>query len=380
MNRLADHRQGAPMPDLGLPQLQPHAPATFHDRGVSVPFTTPHLFGARLRGSAAGDAELLLPNPAGGRGIYVVGWRDMAEIFRPTLHDRYLTPKLAALPVPTPAGVRAAARAVAAEGLAGEDALAAAEAATAAAREDFILGNFALLMTLVRHVDPAAPAEPLAATRDMEQRARRAVGTIAAKVARPPEWVAEALEAISSALHAVGVRDQPRPAHARRLLALLEAVASEIHGGSEALPDSVVAQHARIVLDGAQTAVALAGEAVAALDALAADPAALLTDWAADPSVLSRAAEKIEWMLDGWEPLCLLWRNARTSGERRAVLAEIAPLVPAMPREAMAAEPEHHEPPPPGARRVIQMNEDWRSGAMVFERVARNERLRAQAA
>ncbi len=40
-------------------------PATFAERGVVLPLTSPALAGARMRGTAGGSCEFLLPNPSG---------------------------------------------------------------------------------------------------------------------------------------------------------------------------------------------------------------------------------------------------------------------------------------------------------------------------
>ena len=42
------------------------------ERGASVPFTTPMLSGARVRPADRIGLELLMPNPSGGRGTYIV--------------------------------------------------------------------------------------------------------------------------------------------------------------------------------------------------------------------------------------------------------------------------------------------------------------------
>ena len=57
--------------DLPTP-IPSHQSATFGERGVSVPFTTPALAGARVRRDARHGLALLVPNPSGGRGIYVL--------------------------------------------------------------------------------------------------------------------------------------------------------------------------------------------------------------------------------------------------------------------------------------------------------------------
>ena len=88
------------------------------ERGVAGPFTTPALFGARLRGGAGEQVEVLVPHPAGREGWFVLPWPSVVEAFRPSLLDRALAGRLGAERL-TPARLRAEARAAAAEGLGG---------------------------------------------------------------------------------------------------------------------------------------------------------------------------------------------------------------------------------------------------------------------
>jgi hypothetical protein len=74
----------------------------------------------------------------------------------------------------------------------------------------------------------------------------------------------------------------------------------------------------------------------------------------------------------------LLWRFAKDDAERRAALVEIAQLVPVLPREVREWTDLFLEADISlRLRRMIPLNEDWRTGATVFELIARNEQLRA---
>ena len=82
-----------PQPSSKLQDFNPrhYEPASFLDRGVALPFTTPLLFGARAR--AAGDhsgLEVIIANPSGGKGVYILPWGAIPQICVPTLHDRRL--------------------------------------------------------------------------------------------------------------------------------------------------------------------------------------------------------------------------------------------------------------------------------------------------
>ena len=83
-------------------QTQAYQPATFLERGVAMPFTTPQLAGARGRPDVRVGLEVILPNPAGGRGVYVLPWAGVRELCRPTVHDARLQQLVAELKVVTP--------------------------------------------------------------------------------------------------------------------------------------------------------------------------------------------------------------------------------------------------------------------------------------
>ena len=91
---------------------------TFAERGVAVPFTTPVLSGTRAR-QAAGGVELVVPHPAGVRGVYVLRWAELGNFCAATLHDQALAEGVGRLASVTPGSVRAVARAVAQDGAAG---------------------------------------------------------------------------------------------------------------------------------------------------------------------------------------------------------------------------------------------------------------------
>ena len=92
--------------NLPKPVLGYH-PGTFLERGASVPFTTPHLNGARARPGSRSGLEFTVPNPSGGRGIYIVPWEGIFALCRPTLHDSRLISALSAMRGVTPTAIRA---------------------------------------------------------------------------------------------------------------------------------------------------------------------------------------------------------------------------------------------------------------------------------
>ncbi|HEY4172518.1 MAG TPA: hypothetical protein VGM42_05775, partial [Rhodopila sp.] len=140
------------MAETGLPRLKPYHPVTFQERGVAVPFTTPLLGGTRARPTDKQGVELVVPNPAGGRGVYIMPWAGIAAWCQPTLHDAVFNDRIASLQTVTPATIRRVALQIAAEGLAGEEAMDAARVAVKTQDSDRVVTNFQLLMTLVAQV------------------------------------------------------------------------------------------------------------------------------------------------------------------------------------------------------------------------------------
>ena len=98
------------MSQTHLPSVQPYHPTTFLERGVSIPFTTPMLGGARARpGGRPGNGqalELIVPNPSGGRGVYIMPWQSITTLCRPTLHDKVFNTRIGGLAAVTPAVIR----------------------------------------------------------------------------------------------------------------------------------------------------------------------------------------------------------------------------------------------------------------------------------
>ena len=367
---------------IALPLVQAFHPATFLERGVAVPFTTPHLAGVRARPAERGGIEFIVPNPSGGRGVYILGWQGVCQICRPTVHDTRLNAHLAALPAVTPAALRHAAREVAGEGLAGREAQAAAAAGLAAEGQDRLVTNFLLLLALVRQMEPEGMGD-LAAGRgsafDLEQRARRSVARIAPRLGRPAEAIGAALEELAAVFAGIGLPGQAPPPRIARLLAGLRRLQQDL--GPWVLRTEVeAAARASLVAAAAALTLTCAAQTLSEAQAMTADMAEALRRWTDTPGRVAELVARPEWLLDGWEPICLLWTCAGTDAERSAALGEMAALVPVLPRETsewigMAVETEGQL----AYRKNVPLNHDWRTGTL-FERVARNEHLRALAA
>ncbi len=363
--------------------VQSYHPTTFVERGASVPFTTPMLMGARARPSDRNGFDLIVPSPSGGKGVYVLPWSGVTDLCRPTLHDERLNRAIAALRLVTPSSIRAAAREIAAEGLAGREAMEAARANREVEQQERLLTNFLLLLALVQQVEPTGEnATPPEQDRPamVEQRARRAIMRIAPRLKLSPEEVAASLEQLAGPFSAIGVGRHAGRSRAARMIAALTLLRDETaRWAVDADPElggmaEMVSKVAALTIECASATLA---EARALVDSLP----ALLERWHRASEPLLRLVGRPDWLLDGWEQPCLLWQQATTEPARRQALAEIALMVPVIPREAgdwvgFAVDTDLST----RFRRSIQLGEDWRTGAAVLDLIARNEHLRALAA
>jgi len=361
-----------------LPAVQSCHPTTFTERGVAVPFTTPLLAGTRARRSDRQVLELIVPNPSGARGVYILAAADITVLGRPTLHDRVLAERIAALPVLTPATVRHAAREVAAEGLAGEEAKKAAEIATDQHRRECLAINNLLLLALVERTGCAGPRGSTGNLSDVEVCAREAVAHIAPRLGRPARWIASALDALAVLMTETGVGAPGVDGCVSALILRVEATRARIAAWCQTRHGDDPAAWANAICAAAEPTLTMARTTLAQARALTEDVAVLLQTWADRADGLAQILARPAWLLDGWEPICLVWNSAGDDITRRLAVGEMMHRLPILPREAAEwCEDIRTTDVDVRARRSVRLNEDWRAGARSLEMIARNEQFRA---
>ncbi len=354
-------------------------PATFAERGVAAPFTAPQLLGARLRDDGRGSADLTVPNPSGGRGVYVLDWHSGRELFRPTLHDTVLHQQVGRAGAVTPATVRTAARRVATDGLAGRAARHTALQAARDAEEDRIRAHFLLMMCLVDQAEPGgiAISETMPRTDALIRRARAVIGRVG-PMATPTATVADALEGLAAPYAALGVHPDSRSPRLPRLIARMRTLCETL--AAQPSP-SWHDRHPALAAGIAAAAARFADETDRLLRdcrRLTGDMTALLRLWASRPDAVTDVLARPEWLLDGWEQICAIWELAATPLERRAALVDIGTIIPPLPHEAAAWQTDTAPagwiaPHPP----LAPSGGGTPRGSVAFALVARNERLRA---
>jgi hypothetical protein len=360
-------------------QAQGDRPLTFEARGVAVPFTTPALFGARAR-SAPRQPELLMSSPSGGRGFYVLPWDQACVTYRPTVHDRSLIRTLQAFPELTPDGVRSAARDVAVQGLAGREARSAAVKAIAAERDARATMHCRLLNALADVArklgfDDGGPiGVQLAATED---EARRLAIDAAPYLDLAPDSMMAGMERLVAVFVDIGLGGPSEPARVSALLVNVMQLHEETMAWGRAHHDRA-GELALLVGAAAEVTARITLRALRYIRAWPTDLPALLRHWAVCPAQVIRQAARPGWLLDGWEQVCLVWRNAETPDARPAALVEMAPLVPVLPEEATAwAGAPTIDSGPLQSRRAMQLTRDRRPGFPLSDLLLRNEQFRA---
>lgn len=355
-------------------------PVTFIERGASIPFTTPLLAGARGRIGSAGGIELLVPSPSGAPGLYVLSWSKAQEFCRPTVHDTKLREVLATRSRLTPSSVRAAARSIALDGLAGRAAQSAADEAISREREAEQNARFRLGLELLRQSGVATDPEPLPLrTEEKEALVAEGLPQIADRIGWPVNRLKASVAHIGRLVADIGLSAEAGAGRLPALLANLSQTRADIvEWASNRMDDAAI---------DAETTVALAGQSIVSSESVLvqlrrglSDLPRLLRYWADDAVDLDELAERPGWITDGWERICFLWQSADTDPARCRALAEMCLFAPQLPKEVAAwtGIPAPLRAPRP-ARGLVRLNHDWRNGK-IFELIARNEQFRAVAA
>jgi hypothetical protein len=363
-----------------LPPIEIHHPATFRSRGLAVPFTTPLLAGARVREPKRSGVELVVPNPSGGRGVYVVQWPGVRVFCNPTVHDTVLFQRVAGLQRFDPAAAREAALDVALSGYAGRDAMAAARSVRGSDQGHRMLTDFLLLAGLLEQVEPSGCTVTRLAERtaDFDQRAGLVLRRIAPAFGCAAAHLTDGVAALGGAFASIGVTQNDQTARVPRLIGRLKETQAELSRWLGDDPRSDIGGLGRVVTATMKGTIVQAEVVLTSLRSAATDPTALLKRWVAHASDPVDLAARCDWLLDGWERICLVWKTATSMASRRAALLEMAQLLPVLPREISDWV---DGPVPPEitdeACRVVSGNDAWRSGGAAFGLIQRNELLRA---
>jgi hypothetical protein len=358
-------------------------PATFQERGISIPFTTPLLSQARLRRDAASRFEFLLPNFTAGKGIYVLPMKGLSSMMTLTLHDRMLFDELEALESHSPELVRGAVLAVQATGICGPDAAAHAADLLDQDSQFLILTQFIMVTELLKLVGIGAAdlMRPGMTTEDSKRMARKALAKVAAMVGIPPDDLALRVDDLGAVVAPVGLPQCPRPGRLRLLTLRLQRFTDQMQEWSELeLSDAApLGAHCATV---ARHTLGLVQQRLAKLDGMCQDATQIVHDAPRLHGEMTDQVTRIAWLLDGWDFLLVLWENVQnaTPAARREMVGDISRLLPAIPREEVAPVLTFAldiETIIRLQRRWVRVNQDWRTGVLDLDAVMRLEAVKA---
>jgi hypothetical protein len=331
--------------------LQSYHHNTFQERGVQIPFTLPRLVGTRARMVRGGELELLVPNRSGTAGFIIVPWSGVRSVARPTVHDGRLCGRIAAVPTLTPIAVRQEARAVALEGLAGRAVMEAAQLAEQRDAQDARAAARRLLLRLSQQIEggDTGPSLVLKPPTPVEQTIKRA----AALLGQSPQRLEQAIDRLSRLLSATGI-GRSRPSQEATPAAEPDAAAAPRVERLARLPQQLVALATlqqevgrwalrtnedggyltRHLMSAIQATRTCAPIVLADVTRRAETPLELLGGLFSAPAQLEQIIARPDWILDGWEHVLVRWQGAGDDAERHAVLRELGPLIPPLPKEA----------------------------------------------
>lgn len=356
-------------------------PATFEERGVVVPFTTPMLAFARARSDGNSGLEIIVPGLSGGSGVYIIGWSSVRAVFRMTVHDRAFHDMIETKKATTPREMRRCAHDVALTGLSGPDAIDAAQAAIEQEENERLLTNYYLINSVVKRLAKSDVKLSVAelSSPEGQNKVRGIMAGIATDLRVSSEQLYADLEKWSDLIAPVGIAAMPHECRLRRLVSRLKAFRMNVTTWgkrSNADPDGLsflTADVAALTLDIAES---LLGE----VDDHANDLKTALANWGTVGKEINTRMTRISWLLDGWDHVLSIWDAVLEAPihEQVDALEEIVRMLPLVPTKELKSQGGKAWGQLENAmRKFVKPMQNWQSGDTDIEMMLRMERRRA---
>ncbi|MEQ9333859.1 hypothetical protein [Thalassobaculum sp.] len=358
-------------------------PATFEERGVVAPFTTPTLAFSRVRSDRDEALEILVPGMSGSTGIYVIAWPSVREMFRMSVHDRVLHEAIADAKATTPRAMRRCANQTAMTGLAGPDAIECSKAALEQEENERLLTNFYLINSVVDRLS-SAPAKLTVAelsSPDGKRKVRQILDDIGRRIGASSEQIYASLEKWSDMIAPLGLPVMPHECRLRRLMKRLEAFRMNVDEWgrrSNADPDGMsflTADVAKLTLD-------IGYPAIEEVDAYATDLSGSLANWRRTESAIGERVNRLSWLLDGWDHVLTIWDSVLESPiwEQVDAMEEIVRMLPLVPKKELERQAGDAWGDIENAlRKFVKPMQSWQSGEVDIDLLLRVEQRRARA-
>ncbi|HLZ65956.1 MAG TPA: hypothetical protein VKQ29_06975 [Aliidongia sp.] len=359
-------------------------PSTFEERGTVAPFTTPTLALSRVRPDERHGLVLLMPNLGGADGAYVVPWAAVGDVITMSVHDRALHEEVLETRAVTPDAMRVAALKIARTGLAGPKTALAAEAALEAEEAQHVETHFLLILSLLGSLGMSSRTlltlKP--DSEEWEELVRGMLHKAGETLNVDANMVYDRIGALGRILTPIGLSVSRQEGRLRRLMTALSDFRASLHDWS--LNDqSEMSPYAAFAAEVAELTVNVAAATFASLDKAVGDISAVISQWHKHVPLAERAANRLSWLLDGWDYILAMWDEVEPGNRiaQREGISQIMRVLPLIPRgETEWDENEVERRQELFQRRRIRAMMDWRTGQYDVELVTRYETIKAQAA
>lgn len=360
-----------------------YLPATFEQRGCTIPFTTPSLNQARIRLEEGERLVLVLPNFGESDSTYVLPWAAVPEFLSMTVHDKALHDEIASRKLTSPTAIRLAAYRLAQTGLAGPLMAEAAKEALKSEDEDLVMTHFLIVVGVFQVLDLS--------TRELVEMgheggkwkaaARTMLDGKAEVLGLTGQQLLDSIGQLALVLSPSGLPTAPSDGRLRRILREIGVFKDET-GTLAKTAGGDLADQASFAAETAALTSGLGTKVLAEIDTLAGDLRTLLSDGGAAFQKLRRATARLSWLVDGWDLIVHQWQAARElDGEDREVaIALVFGSLPMVPRKEVEwhADAQGNRAVTERHRKQIRAYQDWRTGEYDLELLMRNEALRAR--
>jgi hypothetical protein len=353
-------------------------PSTFEERGTTIPFTTPELAYCRLRRGSRGALEVLVNGFSGGRCTYVFPWASIPQVVRLSLHDKALHAEISYSDATTPDKIRMAAYRVARTGLGGPELIEQANKALEREATEKLASGFFLMLRVIEatgvNTDRAALALINIHSPEGRTMVKQAFRRLGDHIASTPEACHQRILELSDIIQPIGFEIEGQRGRLRQLLHRLSQFRDEVirtdSGGTT-----------RTLAEVAQLTMRIGNSILSEIDRDIGNIIRFVAEWDARVTSARQSMERLSWLLDGWGQVCDLWDGTdgdKTLGRHQRI-TEIMRIIPVVPRSESQTRI-HVEPADFQRRqnRIVQQNEDWRTGQVDSEMSARLGKLQAR--
>jgi hypothetical protein len=353
-------------------------PSTFEERGTTIPFTTPELAYCRLRRGSRGALEVLVNGFSGGRCTYVFPWASIPQVVRLSLHDKALHAEISYSDATTPDKIRMAAYRVARTGLGGPELIEQANKALEREATEKLASGFFLMLRVIEatgvNTDRAALALINIHSSEGRTMVKQAFRRLGDHIATTPEACHQRILELSDIIQPIGFEIEGQRGRLRQLLHRLSHFRDEVirtdSGGTT-----------RTLAEVAQLTMRIGNSILSEIDRDIGNIIRFVAEWDVRVTSARQSMERLSWLLDGWGQVCDLWDGSdgdKTLGRHQRI-TEIMRIIPVVPRSESQTRI-HVEPADFQRRqnRIVQQNEDWRTGQVDSEMSARLGKLQAR--